>query len=250
MSQNKSKNKSKNTHENTAAFREDSGYPFDTGDWEKWSNRERLDWMINLRDKLRDTYKQKFNISDDRIAELSAGVEEYEKVVFHEEYTAAQTAVRNALSPRESARLLGELIFDLCDKDYYKARRLGFTDGQIDEMRAQADKYLAEIEAWERRQHANDILGIPRANRPPTDDGVDSLTAQPRTTFDDIDDTAFKTALAAGDEDTAHREFNTLIEKLEAKADADPVFAKWFEDFRSDQEKLLRWDDTIGEGDL
>ena len=28
-----------------------------------------------------------------------------------------------------------------------------------------------------------------------------------------------------------------------------PVFAKWFEEFKADQEKLLRWDDTIGEDD-
>ena len=39
------------------------------------------------------------------------------------------------------------------------------------------------------------------------------------------------------------------IEKLEAKAARDPVFAKWFEEFRDDQEKLLRWDETIGEDD-
>ena len=44
------------------AVRQDDGYPFDTGDWEKWSNRRRLDWLVNLRDKLRDEYKQKFNV--------------------------------------------------------------------------------------------------------------------------------------------------------------------------------------------
>ena len=231
------------------AIRQDDGYPFDTGDWEKWPNRRRLDWLVNLRDKLRDEYKQKYNVSDERIAELSAGVEEYEKVVFGEEFNAAQAALQKAPSPRESAKLLGELIFDLCDKDYYKARRLGFTDERIDKMRADLDKYLGEIEAWERRQQANDIIGIPRAARPPTGQSGDALTPQPRTTFEDIDDTAFKAALAAGDEETARRESDAMIAKLEAKAARDPVFAKWFEDFRADQEKLLRWDDTIGEDD-
>lgn len=232
-----------------AAVRQDDGYPFDTGHWEQWSNRKRLDWMVNMRDKLRDKYKEKFNISDEKIAQLSAGVEEYERVVFGEEFNAAQIAARNAPSPRESARLLGELIFELCDNDYYKARRIGFTDERIDEMRDELDKYLGEIEAWERRQRANDILGIPRQAKPPADRSGDALIAQPGTTFDDIDDTALKAALAAGDEATARREFDTFIEKLEAKAARDPVFAKWFEDFRDDQEKLLRWDETIGDDD-
>ena len=235
------------------AVRQDDGYPFDTGDWETWSNRKRFDWMVNFRDRLADeeatTYYKRYGMTDQDMKQIIADTAEIEKVVFGEEFNAAQAAVQKAPSPRESAKLLGELIFDLCDKDYYKARRLGFTDEQIDKMRADLDKYLGEIEAWERRQQANDILGIPRATRPPTGQSDDALTPQPRTTFNDIDDTAFKAALAAGDEETARREFDAMIEKLEAKAARDPVFAKWFEDFRADQEKLLRWDDTIGEDD-
>ena len=64
----------------------------------------------------------------------------------------------------------------------------------------------------------------------------------------DIDDTALKQAFASGDEAAVDREWNIWIAKIEAKAAKDPAFAKWFEDFRSDQERLLRWDDVI-EGD-
>lgn len=240
---------SKKKYGKKTAAQKDDGYPFDTGDWAKWSNRKRLDWMVNFRDRLADdkanTYYKRYGMTDQDMQQIIADTAELEKVVLGEEYNAAQTAARNAPSPRESAKLLGELIFDLCDKDYYKARRIGLTDEQIDKMREDLDKYLADVEAWERRQHANDILGIPRATKPPTDHSGN----QPRTTFDDIDDTAFKAALAAGDEETARREFEALIAKLESKAAADPVFAKWFEEFKADQEKLLRWDDTIGEDD-
>jgi hypothetical protein len=245
-----------------AAVREDDGYPFDTGDWEKWTNRKRLDWLVNMRDKLRDTYKQKFNISDEKIAQLSADVEEMEKIVFAEEYNAAYQTARNAASPRESARLLGLLIDDICANGYYKARRIGLTDAQIDKMREDTDKYLAEIDEWERRRNANMILGIPvkpppsdkavpPGNTPgdvlPDDDIPASTALRVLQAWSDIDDTALKAAFASGDEEAANREFEALIEKLEAKAAADPVFAKWFEDFRTDQEKLLCWDETIGE---
>lgn len=65
----------------------------------------------------------------------------------------------------------------------------------------------------------------------------------------DIDDTALKQAFASGDEAAVDREWHIWIAKLEAKAAADPVFGKWFEDFRADQGLLLRWDDMLDEMD-
>ncbi|MEQ1605861.1 MAG: hypothetical protein ABL999_13440 [Pyrinomonadaceae bacterium] len=242
---------SKKNQGKRSAVRQDDGYPFDTGDWAKWSNRKRLDWMINFRDRLANqkanTYYKRHGMTDKDMERIIADTEEMEKVVLGEEYNAAQTAARNAKPPRRSAEMLGQLIDDLSANDYYKARRIGLTDEQIDKMRADTDKYLAEIEAWERRQKANEILGIARPAKPPTDLSGDALIAKPGTTFDDIDDTALKAAFAAGDEEAVDREWNIWIEKLEAKAARDPIFAKWFEDFRADQEKLLRWDETIGE---
>ncbi len=244
---------SKNKQAKRATVRKDDGYPFDTGDWEKWSNKKKLDWMINLRDKLRDKYKKTLNVSDESIAQMSVDIEAMKKVVLgdklREEFDAAQTTAGKASSPRETARLLGELIDDICANDYYKARCIGYTDEQIDKMRSDHDKYLGEIEQWERRENAKKILGFAPPAKPPTDKTGDTLRAQPGTTFDDIDDKAFKAALAAGDEETAHREFDEMIKRLEAKAARDPVFAKWFEEFRDDQEKLLRWDETIGDDD-
>ena len=61
----------------------------------------------------------------------------------------------------------------------------------------------------------------------------------PAAHFTGIDDTALNTAFASGDEAAVNREWNIWIAKLEAKAAKDPVFAKWFEEFRSDQEILL-----------
>ena len=229
----------------------DSGYPFDTGDWAKWSNRKRLEWLTNLRDKSRDKFKQTLNISDEDIAEMSANVEAMEKVVLNEEYVAAQKAARNAPTPRESARMLGELIDDICANDYFKAMQLGLTDEQIDKMRADADKYVREVEEWERRENAKKILGFAPPARN-VEKNPDDLAADPEKqsileAFGDIDISALKAAHASGDEEAAHREFKALTGQLEAKADKDPVFAKWFEEFCAEQERLLRWDDTIGD---
>ncbi|MFZ1701380.1 MAG: hypothetical protein WBO10_02360 [Pyrinomonadaceae bacterium] len=235
----------------------DDGYPFDTGDWEKWSSRKRLDWMINFRDKSRDLYKAKLNISDDDIAKMDADVEALEKVALYDEYMAAQQAARNAKPPSESVKMMGALIDDICANDYYKAKRLGLTDAQIDKMRVDTDKYSREVEDWERRQNAKKILGFApplRRTEPtskkPEDDGTDDATKlRVLMAVKDIDDSALKAAFANGDEDAVQREWEIWIGKLQAKADEDPVFAKWFEEFRDDQEKLLRWDDEIDDED-
>lgn len=231
----------------------DDGYPFGTGDWEKWSNKKRLDWLRNFRDKTRDKYKDKFNISDEDIAKMSADIEGLENVVLHEEFTAAQAAARKATTPRETAKMIGELIDDVCANDYYKARKIGMTDADVDKMRADADKYLREIEEWERKQTARDILGFaPPKNKPaadPTDDTPDIEKISAVKAFSDIDDSALKAAFESGDQEAVDREFKAWTAKLEAKAAKDPVFAKWFEEFCAEQELLLRWDDTIGDED-
>jgi hypothetical protein len=239
------------------AVRKDDGYPFDTGHWEKWTNQKRLEWMTNFRDRLADekatTYYKRFDMTDEDMQQVIADTAELEKVVLAEEYNAAHAAARNASSPRESARMLGLLIDDLCANDYYKARRIGLTDAQIDKMRDDTDKYLADIEAWERRQNANMILGVAPPAGKVADDPDDIADKREMLSilraFSDIDITAFKDVHASGDEEATHREFMALTDQLEAKAERDPVFAKWFHEFRDDQEKLLRWDETIGDED-
>ncbi len=233
--------------------RVDNGYPFKTGHWQEWSSKERLDWAINLRDKTRDEYKDTLEISDEEIVGLSADVEYLEKVYLHQEFAAAQTAAQQAPTPRESAKMLGELIDDVCANNYYKARRIGFTDADIEKMRADADKYLADIEEWEQKQTAQNILGFDPPKQKPvqdmtkSDDVLDSETLGILRAFGDID--ISKLLAARDDAEAAHREFQALIPQLEAKAAKDPVFAKWFEEFRAEQERLLRWDDTLGDDD-
>ncbi len=233
--------------------RVDDGYPFETGDWEKWSSKKRLDWAINLRDKSRDKFKDKLNLSDEQIAEMSEQVEALEKVYLHEQFTAAQEAARKAPTPRESAKMLGELIYDLCANDYYKAHRIGFTDTDIEKMRADADKYLADIEEWERKQNARNILGFAPPKQKPvqtaSEDTPDAAKLRAFLAFSTVDDSALRAAIASGDEDAVDREFTAWTAKLEAEAAKDPVIAKWFEEFCAEQERLLRWDDTLGDDD-
>lgn len=226
----------------------DDGYPFETGDWEKWTNRKRLDWLTNLRDKARDKYKDTLNITDKDIAQMDKDVETMEAVVIHEEYTAANEAARKAPSPRESAVMLGKIIDDICANDYYKARRIGITDEQIDKMRADTDKYAREIEEWERRENAKKILGFAPPAKQTADDAADEIERRMIVDkFSDIDHMPLKKALESGDTAAVRREWDKLIPRLEAKAAKDPVFGAWFHEFCAEQERLLRWDDVIGD---
>jgi len=144
--------------------KQDEGYPFDTGDWARWTNVKRLNWMRNLRDRLlkegSSTHYSKNGLTEDDMKQIVADTAAMEKVVEQEQ--AAKSAA---------------------------------------------------------------------------------------SAFTGIDDTALKAAFASGDESAVDREWNKWIAQLQAKADKDPQFAKWFEDFRTDQERLLRWDDVI-DGDL
>jgi hypothetical protein len=67
--------------------------------------------------------------------------------------------------------------------------------------------------------------------------------------LDDIDGSALKAVFASKDEAAIHREWDPWIAKVEAKAAREPEFGKWFEEFRADQERLLRWDDVLEDAD-
>lgn len=228
-----------------------SGYPFGTGDWERWTNRKRLDWLINFRQKSRDKYKSKFSITDDEIAQMSADIKVLENAVLAEDFNAAQASARNAPTPRESAKMLGELIDDICANDYYKARRLGLSGQAIEKMRTDADRYLSEIDEWERKQNARNILGFSPPKRKPVpkvdDDTPESVKLRAFEAFRNIDDSKLKAAIQSGDKDAVDREFKAWTAQLEAIAAKDPVVGKWFDAFCAEQERLLRWDDTINE---
>ena len=76
-------------------------------------------------------------------------------------------------------------------------------------MRDDTDKYLSEIDEWERRRSANMILGIPVKPPPadkavppgdalPPDDIPDSTKLRVLQAWSDIDDTALKSGLRGG----------------------------------------------------
>lgn len=62
----------------------------------------------------------------------------------------------------------------------------------------------------------------------------------------EIDDFALKAAFASGDEAAVDREWHIWIAKLEALAEKNPPFVKWFDEFCKDQERFFRWEDMIG----
>ncbi len=229
--------------------RRNNDYPFGTGDWDRWTNKKRLAWMTNYRDQCRDNFKEKLNISDEDIDEITRDVEALEHIVLYEEFTAANVAARHAEPKIKGAIMLGEIIDDICANDYYKAKRLGIDSAQIDKMRADADKYLREIQDWERRQNAKMILGgapRPRKAEPTAEEKPDGRARlEAIKLYSNIDDTALLAAFESGIEADIEREWDEWIAKLEAFAETDPIFADWYKDFCETMERYLRWDDTI-----
>jgi hypothetical protein len=147
--------------------RQEDGYPFDTGDWAKWTNVKRLNWLCNFRDRLRDkgatTYYKRYGLSDEQMEQMERDVDAMEKLVEKEQ------AVRKLNEAVAKALLPG------------------------------------------------------------------------------VDDSALRAAFASGDKRAVDLEFAKWFGQLQDHADKDPKFATWFEEFCKDQERLLRWDDEIGE---
>ena len=66
--------------------------------------------------------------------------------------------------------------------------------------------------------------------------------------YEDVFSPELKAALDRGDQEAVDREWPKWIAKLEAIAAENPAFAKWFDKFCKDQERLMRWADVIGDG--
>ncbi len=157
----------------------------------------------------------------------------------------------NAKPPRERLELQRKWLDYLVANDYENARILGRHPDQVEAFRAQLDKYERELTEWQRRENARNILGS-RPNRPAKPIPPDPEAAMKLhilQAFSTVDDTKLKEAFASGDDKAVDREFTAWVGQLEEIAESNPIFAKWFEEFRDDQEKLLRWDDVIGDED-
>lgn len=66
------------------AKKKDDGYPFETGDWAKWSNEKKLAWLKNFRDKLRQdngAMAKKFAIGETELAQMDRDVQSLEIAV-------------------------------------------------------------------------------------------------------------------------------------------------------------------------
>lgn len=68
--------------------RNEDGYPFGTGDWARWTNVKRLNWMRNFRDRLTkddDILGRKLGLSDTDLRQIEADTAELEKIVAREQ---------------------------------------------------------------------------------------------------------------------------------------------------------------------
>ena len=68
--------------------------------------------------------------------------------------------------------------------------------------------------------------------------------------IDEIDSSALKAAFESGDEAAVQREWEKWIAKLLAAAENNPAFGAWLEEFRADQERLLRWEGSLATGKI
>ncbi|MBK8467522.1 MAG: hypothetical protein IPL32_17025 [Chloracidobacterium sp.] len=69
--------------------KQDDGYPFDTGDWARWTNVKRLNWMRNFRDRLLDegasTHYFNQGLTEADMMQIIADTAAMEKVVEQEQ---------------------------------------------------------------------------------------------------------------------------------------------------------------------
>lgn len=131
-----------------ATRKDDNDYPFGTGHWAKWTNVERLAWMRNFRDKLRDKYKDKLNVSDKEIAQLNTDVAALERVVAYEQTQPEFQPGWEDQPPREKLRLKRAWLDELCASG--NAAEIGYTFAVIKQHRDAMDKYERDIAAWEK----------------------------------------------------------------------------------------------------
>ena len=65
----------------------DGDYPFGSGHWKSWTNKKRLDWLTNFRDKLRKdngALAKKFDISNADLDQMDKDVDSLRAAVFAE----------------------------------------------------------------------------------------------------------------------------------------------------------------------
>ena len=74
--------------------KQNDGYPFDTGDWARWNNLQRLKWQKNTRDQLKkDDFRlaKKYGLMD-RLDQIDKDIAEMENIVAREQ---AMKAMQN-----------------------------------------------------------------------------------------------------------------------------------------------------------
>ena len=86
--------------------------------WAKWSNQERLDWMRNFRDKIRDKYAKTFDITDAQLEQLDEDVKELERIVEQEKEAARRL---EKLEKEQKMNRLGDEILGILDSKNKRA---------------------------------------------------------------------------------------------------------------------------------
>jgi hypothetical protein len=217
--------------------RKDDGYPFDTGDWAKWTNVKRLNWLRNFRDKLRDKYKTTFGVTDEQIAEMDADVAAMEKIVEVEQSNPERAAGFKDKPPEEKLVLMRDYIDTVSANDFEKARLVGWTPVQVEDMRAAWDDWERQVAEAERIKKAKRAAGFL-----PGETTADLIRRRLG-----YDDTALREAFERHDEATVDREFDKWIGQCKILVMQDMAFAKWFAEYTKDQTNQLLWSDVIGD---
>jgi len=77
--------------------------------WDRWTNEERLAWMLNFRYQLKRKFAKKYGISDEQMKQMDADVEALKKIVAYEKQVKLYEERKRAEEKldREGDQILG-----------------------------------------------------------------------------------------------------------------------------------------------
>jgi hypothetical protein len=88
------------------------GGGFSEANWNRWTNAQRLAWMTNFRDTLRDERTQQLDVTEKDIEQLDRDIVAMKRVVEHEKAAAAVLAA----SARRSMEFHADEILGMLDQ--------------------------------------------------------------------------------------------------------------------------------------
>jgi hypothetical protein len=90
----------------------DPNKQFSDENWDRWTNEERLAWMINFRNQLKKKFAKKYGVSDEQMKQLDVDIEAMEKVVEYEKQVKVHLERKRA---EDKMNRLGDEILGIMD---------------------------------------------------------------------------------------------------------------------------------------